>query len=62
MIAVAMDFIFVSEGTIFLLSYGDYFTVDYDVGFRNAKELLFAMRFITAQEAMASRLVVRVFA
>lgn len=61
MIAAAMDFIFASEDAIFLPSYGDYFTVNYDVGFRKAKELLFATRFITAQEAMASGLVARVF-
>jgi enoyl-CoA hydratase len=62
MIAAAMDFIFASSDAIFLPSYGDYFTVNFDVGWRKAKEILFATRFITAQEAMASGLVGQVFA
>ena len=61
MIAAAMDFIFAAEDAIFLPSYGDYFTVNYDVGWRKAKELLFATRFITAQEALETGLVARVF-
>jgi enoyl-CoA hydratase len=61
MIAAAMDFIFAADDAVFLPSYGDYFTVNYDVGFRKAKELLFATRFITAQEALATGLVARVF-
>lgn len=61
MIAAAMDFIFAADDAVFLPSYGDYFTVNYDVGFRKAKELLFATRFITAQEALSSGLVSRVF-
>jgi enoyl-CoA hydratase len=61
MIAAAMDFIFASEDATFVPTYGDYFTVNYDVGPRRAKELLFANRFITAQEAMAVGLVNRLY-
>ena len=61
MIAAAMDFIFASDDAIFLPSYGDYFTVNFDVGWRKAKEILFATRFISAQEAMATGLVGQVF-
>ncbi len=61
MIAAAMDVIFAAEDAIFLPSYGDYFTVNYDVGWRKAKELLFATRFISAQEAMNAGLVSRVY-
>ena len=61
MIAAAMDVIFAADDAIFLPSYGDYFTVNYDVGWRKAKELLFATRFISAQEAMNAGLVSRVY-
>jgi enoyl-CoA hydratase len=61
MIAAAMDVIYAADDAIFLASYGDYFTVNYDVGWRKAKELLFATRFITAQEAMNTGLVARIF-
>jgi enoyl-CoA hydratase len=61
MIAAAMDFIFAADDASFIPTYGDYFTVNYDVGARRAKELLFANRFITAKEAMEWGFVNRIY-
>ena len=61
MIASAMDFIFASDDATFLPTYGDYFTMPYDLGPRKAKELLFANRFMTAEEAMQWGLVNRIY-
>jgi enoyl-CoA hydratase len=61
MIASAMDFIFAADDATFLPTYGDYFTMPYDLGPRKAKELLFANRFMTAEEAMQWGFVNRVY-
>ena len=50
MIASAMDFIFAADDAMFIPTYGDYFTMPFDLGPRKAKELLFANRFMTAEE------------
>ena len=52
MIASAMDFIFAAGDAMFIPTYGDDFTMPFDLGPRKAKELLFANRFMTAEEAM----------
>ena len=52
MIATAMDIIFAADDAMFLATYGDYFTMPYDLGPRKAKELLFGNRFLTAAEAV----------
>ena len=61
MIAAAMDIVFAADDALFIPTYGDYFTTAWDVGPRKAKELLFANRFLTAQEAMDWGFVNRVF-
>jgi enoyl-CoA hydratase len=61
MIAAAMDFIFASEDAVFVPSYGDYFTVGWDVGVRKAKEILFATQAMSAREALKWGLVNRVY-
>jgi enoyl-CoA hydratase len=61
MIAAAMDFIFAADDTIFLPTYGDYFTANFDVGPRRAKELLFANRVMAAEEAVAWGFVNRLY-
>jgi enoyl-CoA hydratase len=57
MIATAMDLIVAADDTKFLASHFQYFSVPYDVGVRKAKELLFQMRFMHADEAERSGLV-----
>lgn len=61
MIAAAMDLVFAAEDALFLPSYGDFFSVPWDVGVRKAKELLFATRFIDAHEARDAGFVNRVY-
>jgi enoyl-CoA hydratase/carnithine racemase len=61
MIAAAMDIIFAADDAFFVPTYGDYFTAAWDLGPRKAKELLFANRIISADEAMAWGFVNRVF-
>ena len=61
MIAAAMDIVFAADDALFIPTYGDYFTTAWDVRPRKAKELLFANRFLTAQEAMDWGFVNRVF-
>lgn len=61
MIASAMDFIFAADDAMFIPTYGDYFTMPFDLGPRKAKELLFANRFMTAEEAMQWGFVNRVY-
>ena len=60
MIASAMDFIFAADDALFIPTYGDYFTTNWDVGARKAKEILFGNEFMTAQEAMTWGFVNRV--
>lgn len=62
MIASAMDFIFAADDALFIPTYGDYFTMPYDLGPRKAKELLFANRFMTAEEALQWGFVNRTYA
>jgi enoyl-CoA hydratase len=61
MIATAMDIIFAADDALFAATYGDYFTMPFDLGPRKAKEILFANRAISAQEAMAWGMVNRLF-
>ncbi|HEY6395710.1 MAG TPA: enoyl-CoA hydratase-related protein, partial [Candidatus Binataceae bacterium] len=61
MIASAMDFIFASDDALFIPTYGDYFTTSWDLGARKAKEILFANKFMTAEEAMTWGFVNRVY-
>jgi enoyl-CoA hydratase len=61
MIASAMDFIFASEDSLLIPTYGDYFTTHWDIGARKAKEILYENRFMTAQEAMTWGFVNRVY-
>jgi enoyl-CoA hydratase len=51
MIAAAMDMIVAADDARFLTSLLQYFTLPYDVGVRQAKELLFDPREISAQRA-----------
>lgn len=51
LIASAMDIIIASDDALFLPSFLQYFSVPWDIGARKAKEILFQMRFIKAQEA-----------
>ena len=60
MVATAMDLIFASETAMFLGSEFQYFSVPWDVGVRNAKDILFQPRFIDASEAREMGLVSRV--
>ena len=61
MIASAMDLIFAAEDAQFLAGLVEYFTVPWDVGARQAKELLFESRFIDANEARELGFVNRVY-
>ncbi len=61
MIASAMDLVFAATDALFIPTYGDYFTTNWDVGARKAKEILFANTFMTAQEAMTWGFVNQVF-
>lgn len=61
MIAAAMDIIFASEDALFLPSLFQYFSTPWDIGPRQAKEVLFEHRFITASEARALNFVSRVY-
>ena len=60
MIATAMDLIVAADDARFLASHFQYFSVPYDVGVRKAKELLFEIRFMHADEALAAGFVNRV--
>jgi enoyl-CoA hydratase len=60
MIAAAMDMIIASDDARFLTSLLQYFTLPYDVGVRQAKELLFDPREISAERACALGFVNRV--
>jgi enoyl-CoA hydratase len=60
MIATAMDLIVAADDAKFLASHFQYFSVPYDVGVRKAKELLFEVRFMHADEALACGFVNRV--
>src|SRR5262249_1710120 len=60
MIATAMDLIVAADDAKFLASHFQYFSVPYDVGPRQAKELLFEFRFMHADEALTAGLVNRV--
>jgi enoyl-CoA hydratase len=60
MIATAMDLIVASDEARFLTSLLQYFTLPYDVGVRQAKELLFDPREISAERAQALGFVNRV--
>jgi enoyl-CoA hydratase len=60
MIATAMDLIVAADDARFLASHFQYFSVPYDVPPRKAKELLFELRFMPADEALAAGLVNRV--
>jgi enoyl-CoA hydratase len=53
MIAAAMDLIVASDDARFLTSLLQYFTLPYDVGTRQAKELLFDPQEISAERALA---------
>ncbi len=61
MIANAMDLIFADEKAMFLAGLVEYFSVPWDIGARNAKDLLFESRFITAPEAKQMGMVSRVY-
>jgi enoyl-CoA hydratase len=61
MIASAMDFIFASEDSLLIPTYGDYFTTHWDIGARKAKEILYENRFMTAHEALTWGFVNRVY-
>jgi len=61
MIASAMDLIFAAEDAQFLAGLVEYFTVPWDVGSRQAKELLFESRFIDGREAKELGFVNRVY-
>lgn len=52
MIASAMDIIFAADDAVLIPTYGDYFTMPYDLGPRKAKEILFGNQFMSAEEAM----------
>lgn len=60
MIAAAMDLIFASEDAQFLAGLFEYFSVPWDIPIRQAKELVFESRFITAAEAHELHMVNRV--
>jgi enoyl-CoA hydratase len=60
MIAAAMDLIVASDDARFMTSLLQYFTLPYDVGVRQAKELLFDPREISAERAQALGFVNRV--
>jgi enoyl-CoA hydratase len=61
MIATAMDLIFAAEDSQFLAGLVEYFTVPWDVGSRQAKELLFESRFIDGHEAKDLGFINRVY-
>ena len=60
MVAAAMDLIVASDDARFMTSLLQYFTLPYDVGVRQAKELLFDPREISAERAQALGFVNRV--
>jgi enoyl-CoA hydratase len=60
MIAAAMDLVVASDDARFMTSLLQYFTLPYDVGVRQAKELLFDPREISAERAQALGFVNRV--
>jgi len=52
----AMDLIVAADDAMFLPSITQYFSAPWDVGVRNAKEILFQSRFVNAQEALRTGL------
>jgi enoyl-CoA hydratase len=59
-IASSMDFIVAAEDTKFLTSFIEYFSVPWDLGIRQTKEVLFQNSFISPQKAMELGFVNRV--
>lgn len=61
MLASTMDVLFASANANFLPGRGQYFTVPWDIGVRQAKDILLENRFIDAREAKTLGFVTRVF-
>jgi enoyl-CoA hydratase len=61
MIAAAMDVIFAADNAMLLPGMLEYMSVPWDLGIRKAKELVFELRFMTAEEAREQHFVNRVY-
>ncbi|MBI5948623.1 MAG: enoyl-CoA hydratase/isomerase family protein [Chloroflexi bacterium] len=61
MIAAAVDLVFASPEAQFLPALLEYYSVPFDIGVRNAKEMLFESRFLSAEEAKAMGFVSRIY-
>src|SRR5690606_28681910 len=61
MMASCVDIVFAAKNALFLPALLEYYSLPYDVGVRKAKELMFESKFLTADEAMATGFVNRVY-
>lgn len=61
MMASCVDIVFAAKNALFLPALLEYYSLPYDVGVRKAKELMFESKFLTAEEAMATGFVNRVY-
>ena len=59
-IAASMDMVVAAEDTKFLPGFVEFFTLPWEIGVRQAKEVLFRGRFVTAEKALELGLVNRV--